>query len=791
MVGAGPWGRGAAIGLFSAMLLTACGGGNDGTEVTRSTVAVSGIVDDGGPTSPVANARCRALDLEGGALSQATANSAGEYLLLVEPGQQAYVECAPPGQDDLALRALITTEGLPEGGELGGQNVLPQTTVVARLLAQELADQSGLNVEARRDELYGQLDDDSADLALLGQAATRLFNQVQGGVNWDFEALFLDLVEDSQLDVTAFDEVAEALAAEIEALEQAFGRTLRQAYLATFPDFNLSLLHHADARSALFADDSDFGGLARFAALLADTRLQSQQFGVPVLVSAGNQIAPRLSLVPSLDTQDLFYDGLLLGELGYTVLALGPSDLALGPPVFADLVDALPESLPMVASTIEVGNEARLAQLGSEGRLQGNSVVEVAGRRIGFVTALRPDAGQVTSLRGLNIAADDQLVEAIQNQVDSVYQQGARIVVLLSQQTDLDADMALAETLSGVSLVVSGGAHLLAGQNATLIPGDEDAVAGVYPQYVQGDSGADIPVVATLGDFRYLGRLDATFDPLGVFQNIDTLNSGPRRVAAASLADGVMPDADIEAMLDPLRTEIEDLRQSVAATADVPLDATQASLRQAETNFGSLLADAVFVVARAQARNYGVAEANVGVLDAGSILSDRTIAGGDLTRAELFDLLDNDSLVATVPNMSVEGLKVLLESALAGAGGPAFVQLAGLEMVWDPDGTPRQLDAEGEVVDPGSRVRELRVIDGPALVENGELVEENRTINVATTDRLARGDWGHEVIGGLPVLVGQSLPLAVDLYLREALEDSRIDGQDYPEGGSGRIQTVD
>lgn len=791
MVGAGPWGRGAVTGLLAAVLLSACGGGNDGTEVTRSTVAVTGVVDDGMPTSPVPGANCQALDLDGNTLHQATAGSDGAYLLLVEPDTRAYVACSPAGQSDLTLRTLITTEGLPEGGELTGQDVMPSTTVVARLLAQELADQSGLDPAARRAELYAELEDPDSDLALLARAATELFNQVLGGSNWDFEALLLDLIEDSQLDVAAFEDIAEALAERVAELEQEAGRSLRQAYLAIFPEFRLSLLHHAGARSALLADDSDFGGVARFAALLADQRQQAGQSRIPMLVSAGDQIAPRLSLVPSLDTQDLFYDGLLFGALEPAVLALGPADLALGPAVFADLVDALPDGVPMLASTIDVGNEARLAELGAQGRLRGNTVAEVGGRRVGIVTALRPDVDTVASVRRISIAAEDQLADAVQNQIDNLYQQGARVVVLLSQQADLEADLALAESLSGISAVVSAGDHLLAGAQAELVPGDEELVAGDYPRYVENADGVDVPVVATRGEFRYLGRLDVSFDPLGGLLGVDAQTSGPRRVAAASLADGVMPDGDVEAMLEPLRGDLEALSQEVAASTDVALDATHAGVREGETNFGSLLADAVLVVAQAQSNAFEAPQANVAVVDAGAVIGDRVIDVGDIFRAELFDLLDADSLVTVVPSMTVENLRILLESALAAPGSDAFVQLAGLELEWDPDAPARQLDADGEVIEPGARVRELRVLGGPVLVENGVVVEEDAAVNVATTDRLARGERGHQVTAGLPVLLGQSLPLAFDLYLREALDDNRVDAGEYPEGGPGRIRTVD
>lgn len=789
MVAAGRRVRAGFAALLALATLVACGGGdNDGTRVERSTVAVRGVVDDGLPASPIAGARCEARPVGGAVTASDTADDSGAYLLLVEPGQQVEVQCAPPDQDNLLLRRLVSTEGQAEGSTLDGQELTPATTVVSRLALQEAADTAGGSPSARFSQLLQALDDD-ADLRLLAAAATEVFNTALGGADWDFEALWLDVVEDGTLDIEAFDEVAEALAAAIADLEQDAGRTLRAAYLDRFPDFDLSLLHHAGARSALFGADDGFGGAARFAATVAKAR-DAAAGRATLLVSAGDQLAPVRELVPSLDDSNRFFDAAWLAELDHDALALGVLDLALGPPVLIDFLDALPGTLSMIASTVDVSNETQLAQLGQTGRLRGNHVVEVAGRRIGVVTALRSDADQQTSVRSISVAASDQLVEAVQTQVNQLQQQGARIVVLLSQQADLAADRSLAEALTGVSVVVSGAGALLANDDDRLVPGDEQAVAGDYPQWLTDADTVDVPLVSTGDQLRYLGQLTLAFDPLGQRLSVDGLNSGSTRVAGAGVSDGVMPDPEVEAILEPLQAALDGLADEPAAESDVLLDASQSALRSGETNFGNLLADAVFAVARGQSQSYGAAQANVAVINAAAVTDDAQLQAGTISRAQVLELLDPGPLLSVVPGVSVAEFKELLESALADDSGAAFLQLSGVELDWDPDARARELDAEGEVVHPGARVRHLRVAGGNALIEDGEVVAENVTINLATSDRIARGENGLAVVGGEPVLVGQNLPLALDRYLRDALEDARVTAADYPPDGEGRIQVV-
>jgi len=437
------------------------------------------------------------------------------------------------------------------------------------------------------------------------------------------------------------------------------------------------------------------------------------------------------------------------------------------------------------------GEQNRLGAITAE-RLPPVRVLEVGGRRVGLVSATRPDLREVSSPRRLAVAPADDLVEVVQTQIDAVQAAGARVVILLSQQADLAADRALAEQLRHVDVVVAAGADsLLANPGDLLVPGDEDRVVGTYPQWLTDEDGVEVPLVSTAAEYRYLGRVDVSMDSLGALLGIDELNSGPIRVAGSGTPDGVAADAGMETdVIEPLLAAIDTLREDEAAQVQVPLDATAVNLRSRETNFGDLVADAVLALARSQAQSFNTVNPTAAVVDAGAVLVDEVLADASvISRADAYDLLDEDRIVTLLTNVSATELKRLLEWSLANVGGPEFLQMTGLRVDWDPNGTAQVLDAEGEVVTAGTRVRQLRIIGGAILVEDGVVRENAPNVALATTDRLAQDLLGNPAVGTNRTNLGISLPQALDRFLVEALQ-RRIRSGDFPVDGRERIIRV-
>jgi hypothetical protein len=111
-------------------------------------------------------------------------------------------------------------------------------------------------------------------------------------------------------------------------------------------------------------------------------------------------------------------------------------------------------------------------------------------------------------------------------------------------------------------------------------------------------------------------------------------------------------------------------------------------------------------------------------------------------------------------------------------------------MVWDPAGTAQVLDADGQVVTPGTRVRSVVLNDGTEIIEDGAIAPDAPALNVATIDFLARGGDEYPFRSAPFVTLGVTYQQALRHYIVLAL-DGVITAAQYPEGGEGRIKMVE
>ena len=172
--------------ILLSLLVSRCNGGGDGDsgsgqsgggEATQRGVTLRGRVDDGLPMSPIADAQCRFIDLNGNQLATATADRNGEFSFETSPDIQGWLVCTPVGFPNLALTTFASTVGGVAGGILpaqGPEEVSPGRTVIAEILQQRQTAPSDL--QARKAELLAALQAHDPDLTMLVNAATDLFN---------------------------------------------------------------------------------------------------------------------------------------------------------------------------------------------------------------------------------------------------------------------------------------------------------------------------------------------------------------------------------------------------------------------------------------------------------------------------------------------------------------------------------------------------------------------------------------------------------------------------------------
>ncbi|WP_241661278.1 hypothetical protein [Thermomonospora catenispora] len=311
-------------------------------------------------------------------------------------------------------------------------------------------------------------------------------------------------------------------------------------------DFQLTVLHNNDGESKLLGapEQPDFGGVARFAALVGKLRAEAEKGGRrgAIVVSSGDNFLAGPEFTASLRKGVPFYDALALKAVGYDAVAIGNHEFDFGPDTLADFIESFGvHGPPFLSVNLDMSDEERLAALVERGRIVSSTTVRRKGERIGIVGATTPALASVSSPRRVKVLQN--VAELIQAEVDALSRRGVDKIVLISHLQGLAEDRALIPRLRDVDIVIAGGGdELMASDTTPLVPGDAitpDPATGEplrYPLYVKDGTGTDVPVVTTAGDYKYVGRLVVDFDRNGKVIGVDR-SSGPVRVS------GVAPDA--------------------------------------------------------------------------------------------------------------------------------------------------------------------------------------------------------------------------------------------------------
>jgi hypothetical protein len=552
--------------------------------------------------------------------------------------------------------------------------------------------------------------------------------------------------------------------------------------------FELTILHNNDGESQLIdagTDLEDFGGVARFATVVRNTKFESRIGGLgSIFVSSGDNFLAGPEFTAGLEN-GVFYDAVALDKLDYDAIALGNHDFDFGPDVLADFIETFrrPGRPPYLSSNLDFTAEPALQELYENGVIAESTVVREDGERIGIIGAITPSLNLISSPR--NVFVDPDVAGAVQEEVDALQARGIDKIVLISHLQDIDEEIALAKDLSGVDVMVAGGGdELLANPDDLLVPGD--TVAGPYPLLAVDADGVTIPVVTTPGSYKYLGELTVQFDSDG---NVVAYSGGPIRVAGGDNPDAVRADRQMQRqVVDPVEEFVEGLAANVIAQSAVALEGRRApGVRTQETNLGNLVADSQVWQAGQLAAEFGVPAPQVGLQNGGGIRNETLIPAGPISELETFNIVPFSNFVAVVPDVPRDQFRQILERAVSGIPDAAgqFAQISGFSFTYDPAQTAQVIATDGSIVTPGARVRSLILDDGTVIVENG-VVLAGDPIDVATIDFLARGGDGYPFLGLPFTTVGVSYQQALANFIQGPLA-GQITAADYPEGGEGRI----
>jgi 2',3'-cyclic-nucleotide 2'-phosphodiesterase (5'-nucleotidase family) len=575
--------------------------------------------------------------------------------------------------------------------------------------------------------------------------------------------------------------------------------------------FWLHLLHNSDGESQLINAGPgalvDFGGVARFKTLADNLKAFAPTYpadalpkGVMLLSSGDNFLAgPEFNASLDLPSGTPFYDAVAIDLIGYDALTLGNHDFDFGPDVLEDFLLGFPSSSPVfLSANLDFTGEAGLQALVNSGRIASSRVFTVSGEQIGVVGATTTDLPFISTPRDVIVNA---VAPAVQAEIDALLAQGVNKIIVSTHLQGLSSEIALIPLLKNADVVIAGGGgELLADAGTLLVPGDTAFADGLggsgYPRQAVDALGRTVYVVATRGDYRYIGRLIAGFDAAGEIVTVDSLSNAVRVSGVAP--DAVASDPAVQAqVVDPVAASVAALASNVIAVSQVALDGTSNTVRSVETNLGSITADAMLYSATVLAPVFGTPVPDVALQNGGGIRNNNVIPSGNFTELNTFEILPFSNFVCVVPNITPARFKQIMENAVAnvagtpggGSGTGRFAQIAGFTLKWDALGQRQITNSSGVITQQGSRVLEITLNDGTEIVKGGAVAPGARDVTIATIDFLARGGDQYSFQGApfenLGISYQQSLLNYIENYLA-----GLISAQAYPVGGEQRIERV-
>ena len=316
---------------------------------------------------------------------------------------------------------------------------------------------------------------------------------------------------------------------------------------------------------------------------------------------------------------------------------------------------------------------------------------EFDGVKVGIFGLVLPET-KTTSRAGPDVEFLEPC-DVAKKMVSELHERGAKVVVALTHLS-MREDKEVARC-SDVDVIIGGHEHTLL----------ESAAGGA-------------PIFKMTSDARELGRID-----LNISRTSGKLESIDWKVIPVDSETKEDPD------FVPVYRKYAGLMKELAAPVGrttVALDARSAENRRMETNVGNLVTDAFRKATRS----------DVALMNGGSIRADAMIGAGRLTTRDLLSILPFKNKVVKLETTGAI-LRSALEHGVARSAEDSepgrFPQVSGIRFTFDASRPA------------GSRVLDVRV--------NGLPLDDKKKYTLATTNFLADGGDGYEMLQGARVLI--------------------------------------
>jgi 5'-nucleotidase / UDP-sugar diphosphatase len=606
--------------------------------------------------------------------------------------------------------------------------------------------------------------------------------------------------------------------------------------------FTLNLMHFSDGESALLNRTApttptqptfDYSGVSLFGSLI-DRQRNASNSDFDLLLTAGDNFlaGPQFEASLRLPAGQQFYDARALELFNIDVGGIGNHEFDFGPGVLARFLDPDGNGVgfrPFVSSNLVIPDTSPLKGLIQPSTIVTKTVNGVQ-ERVGVVGVTTPVLRSISSPENVGTIGDvsgtpgfNQLVSTIQAEVDQLTRQGVDKIILASHLQDINEEKSLAGKLRGVDVIVAAGSDTrLASPTDPLLPLSGETAVPTYPLIYNAQTGAqvnslaDLPatvdpllIVSADGEYKYLGNLQLEFTN-GRITSILEPGSGPKRNATL---DGLTPRPDLVSQVQtPVSSFVAGLRETPVGVTTVPLNSIRTEVRAKSTPAGSLIADAIRDAARDGAASVGLDSSKIlaGIQNGGGIRNDRRfVPGQTISEFDTFDVLPFSNFVSIVTGITGNELISILERSVSSqtapgvGGGGQFLQLSGLEVVYDVTKPAHVVTADGRITTAGARI--LSVLLDPNQDRSGQFLfdaskggfQGDPTLplfDLATIDFTARGGDNFAALAGISAdrkytVTGITYQQALEQYIRDDL-NGVINEADIPNGANIRVRDV-
>ncbi|MCA9000470.1 MAG: bifunctional metallophosphatase/5'-nucleotidase [Planctomycetes bacterium] len=413
----------------------------------------------------------------------------------------------------------------------------------------------------------------------------------------------------------------------------------------------------------------DVGGVARLAAYVNKVRAQAEANGDDVLVlDAGDwyQGTPEGSVGQGLSFLEI------LGQVGYDAMCVGNHEMDHGVAVLEQHL--LAAKLPALLANVSEPSGVLLR--GTEPY----KIVQRAGLRIALVGLLTTETPRITHPSASTLfwaepaVVLESLIADLEGQVDWI--------LPLTHQ-GYPEDMALAEQVPGLPLLIGGHSH-------TLLP--------------KGDREGETWIVQAGSKVRSVGRIEVWVDP--VARTVERIEPSVVDLLAENV--GEARNAKVEELAAALLERSEE--RMAVVVGQIEADLVRGKQPFQTSSAGNWVTDVMLAMS----------DADVAIQNRGGIRAN--LSAGPLTRRDIFRMLPFDNTMTTL-TLTGQQLLDIMRRRVEGDE-PVTLEMSGMQLVLTGEGEARKLLAlriQGQPVEPE---RSYRLVTNSYLAGGGDGFDE-------------------------------------------------------------------